>query len=220
MPRQERIVLAGELHHVTQRGNFRKDVFIDDQDRAVYLKYVDENAKEYGLWIYAFCLMDNHVHFVVKPINAHALAKTFRVTHQKYSSYFNKRLKEFGHRWQARYYSCVVLGDHRSKIFRYVERNPVRAGMVKTPWDYPWSSARHHLGKNYQIITLADVKEYVDVPSWKNYLMKEEEEEELKALRLSTSQGRIYGPVEDIQDIQKNLSQKLLPRPLGRPKGP
>ena len=102
MPRQSRIVMPGKLHHVTQRGNYRQNVFYDDQDRAVYLRHIDQNAKKYGVKIYAFCLMSNHVHFIVKPENRDSLAQTFRVTHQKYALYLNKRLKEFGHRWQSR----------------------------------------------------------------------------------------------------------------------
>ena len=144
MPRQARIVLSGYLHHVTQRGNYRQNIFFEDQDRVVYLKYFNENAQKYGVQVYAFCLMDNHVQFIVKPLAENSLAKTFRVTHQRYSLYLNNRLKQFGHRWQSRFYSCVLLGEHIAKAIRYVERNPVRAGMVQVPWQYVWSSARAH----------------------------------------------------------------------------
>jgi putative transposase len=218
MPRQARIVLPGKLHHVTQRGNFQQNVFFDDQDRAVYLKYVNDNAQKYEVQIYAFCLMDNHVHFIVKPSRPDSLAAAFRVSHQKYSLYLNQRLKEHGHRWQSRYYSCVVLGEHIQRVFRYVERNPVRAKIVKYPWHYSWSSARAHLGENYKIIMLADIKEYVGVPSWKEYLLQDESEKDLSLLRTSTLQGRIYGPAEIIADLQKRFKQNLLPQPKGRPK--
>ena len=153
MPRTARIVIPGCLYHVTQRGNYRQNVFYEDQDRAVYLKYIEEYAGKYKLGIYAFCLMDNHVHFIVKPHNLDSLAKTYRVVHQKYSLYLNRRLKEYGHRWQSRFYSCIVLGSHIPKAVKYVERNPVRAGMVEQPWHYAWSSARAHIGKSYKIIS-------------------------------------------------------------------
>jgi putative transposase len=218
MPRQARIVFPGKLHHVTQRGNFRKKIFFDDQDRVVYLKYFNETAREYKTKIYAFCLMDNHVHFVVKPLARDSLGKTFRVAHQKYSLYLNKRFNEFGQRWQGRYYSCVVLGMHIPKVFRYVERNPVRARMVDNPWDYSWSSARMHLGKKYGIINLADAHDFIKVRSWKEYLMDEEGADDLKMVRLSTFQGRVYGPIEIIQELQKKSKQKLLPSPRGRPR--
>ena len=93
MPRQARIVMPGNLHHVTQRGNYRQDIFFEDQDRVVYLKYLNKNANQYDLDIYAYCLMDNHVHFIVKPNDYNSLAKVFIVTHQKYSLYINSRLE-------------------------------------------------------------------------------------------------------------------------------
>jgi len=179
MPRQARIVLSGYLHHVTQRGNYRQNIFFEDQDRAIYLKYLNENAQKYGVQIYAFCLMDNHVHFIVKPIEKNSLAKTFRVVHQRYSLYLNNRLKQFGHRWQSRFYSCVLLGEHIVKAMRYVERNPVRAGMVQMPWQYAWSSARAHLGKKYKIITLSNIDDNYHVGSWKNYIAKEDSLEDI-----------------------------------------
>jgi len=218
MPRRARIVWPGELHHVIQRGNYRRNIFFEDQDRAVYLKYMNENSQQYGLKVYAFCLMDNHVHFIVKPEAWDSLAKTFCVTHQRYALYLNKRLKEHGHRWQSRYYSCVVLGTHIARAVRYVESNPVRAGMAKTPWAHPWSSARAHLGKPYRIIKLADISEYIQVASWKKYLLMKEEEDMLKYLRESALQGRVFGPLTVIQKLQKNLKQKLLPCARGRPR--
>ena len=218
MSRQARIVLPGELHHITQRGNYRQRVFFDDQDRAVYLKYLDFNAKKYGVLIYAFCLMDNHVHFLVKPIKAESLAKTFRITHQRYSLYLNNRLNEYGHRWQSRYYSCVVLGTHIPTAVRYVEQNPVRARMVACAWHYPWSSAKAHTGKKYKIIALADIKEYVNIDSWKDFLSREELEEDLKVIRITTKQGRIYGPSDIIEHWQNRFKQKLTFQPKGRPR--
>ncbi len=218
MPRQARFVLPGELHHVTQRGNFHQKVFFDDQDRVIYLKYMQEFAKKYNLLIYAFCLMDNHVHFLVKPVTRDSISKTFQAVQQKYSLYLNKRCQEFGHRWQARYYSCVVLGNHVLTVFRYIERNPVRAGIVEKPWDYAWSSARMHLGTKYNIISLENVKEFIDVPSWERYLADKDNDSDLKSLRRSTYQGRIYGPVEVVQVIQKQFKRKLLAQPRGRPK--
>jgi putative transposase len=191
MPRQARIVMSGQLHHITQRGNYRQNVFLEDQDRVVYLKYFNEYAQKYGLFVYAFCLMDNHVHFIVKPMANEALAKTFRVTHQRYSLYLNKRLNQFGHRWQARYYSCILYGDHIVKALRYVERNPVRAGMVNLPWEYVWSSAGAHMGKEQKIITLSDLGEYYPVSSWREYVSTEDEQEDVFNIRQSTRQGQI-----------------------------
>ena len=127
MPRCARIVWPGELHHITQRGNYRQNVFYEKQDRVVYLKYLEENARKYGLKVYAFCLMDNHVHFIVKPEARDSLAKALRVTHQRYALYLNKRLKEYGHRWQSRYYSCVLMGSHIARG-RYAMLRIIQSG--------------------------------------------------------------------------------------------
>jgi len=167
--------------------------------------------------IYAFCLMDNHVHLIVKPDKKNSLAKALRVTHQRYALYLNKRLTEHGHCWQSRYYSCVVFGTHILKAIRYVENNPVRAGIVSVPWGYPWSSARAHFGKQYKIISLADIREYIKAPSWRKYLMVEDDKEDIYYLRQSTLQGKVYGPMEMIQDLQKRFNRRLLPRARGRP---
>lgn len=218
MPRQARIVLPGQLYHVTQRGNFRQKVFFDDQDRALYLKYLEENAIKHGLHIYAFCLMGNHVHFIVKPNDEQSMANVFRVTHQKYSLYVNKRIDQFGHRWQSRFYSCLLLGDHISKAVRYVERNPVRAGIVNKPWQYAWSSARTHLGTTYQIITLSKISDYIQVSSWKKYLDQEEDEEDLNNIRQGTLQGKAFGPKEIVEEFEEKIGKGLGILSRGRPK--
>ena len=90
MPRQARIVIPGELFHLTQRGNYRQRIFEDDIDRAYYLKLFEECKNKYGLELFAFCLMDNHVHFVVKPLYKDSLAQTICRCHQRYAYYFHK----------------------------------------------------------------------------------------------------------------------------------
>jgi putative transposase len=217
MPRKARVVLPGELYHVTQRGNYRQKVFFDDQDRAVYLKYLEEYAQKYELKIYAFCLMDNHVHFIVSPCHNQSMAFAFRVTHQKYSLYLNKRLKQFGHRWQSRFYSCLLLGDHIQKAMRYVERNPVRAGMVNNPWQYAWSSARAHVGIRNKLLTLGDIKDYIEISYWKNYITQYDQDEDLYNIRIGTIQGKAIGPREMIEAIEKESGNKLTIRSRGRP---
>ena len=217
MSRQARIVLPGQLYHVTQRGNFRQRIFFDDQDRVMYLKYIQENASMYKMDIYAYCLMDNHVHFIVKPTHEHSLAYAFRVTHQQYSLYLNKRLNQFGHRWQSRFYSCLLLGTHISKAIRYVERNPVRAGMVKKPWQYSWSSTRAHLGQSYKIITLANISDYIEVFSWREYLSQEEGREDIDNLRKGTMQGKAFGSKEEIEKVERVTGQQLSTVSRGRP---
>jgi putative transposase len=146
MPRKARIVLEGIAHHITQRGNYKQKIFEDDEDKKVYLEFISKYAEDYDLKIYAFCLMTNHVHFIGVPEKSDSLAFTFKYAHMRYSQYFNRKHRNNGHLWQGRFFSCPLGEKHLNQAVRYVERNPVRAGIVKYPWDYLWSSAGVHSG--------------------------------------------------------------------------
>ncbi|MCL0086503.1 transposase [Thermodesulfovibrionales bacterium] len=112
MPRITRIVAVGLPHHITQRGNYRQNVFLDDNDRKHYLSWIHEYSTTYSLSLLAYCLMDNHVHFIAIPKREDSLAKTFNTSHIRYSHYFNKKIKTTGHLWQGRFYSCILDEPH------------------------------------------------------------------------------------------------------------
>ncbi len=218
MPRQGRIIVTGELFHVTQRGNYKQCIFEDDFDRVHYLKLFEEYKNKYGLELFAFCLMDNHVHFIVKPLHAHSLAETMCRCHQRYAYYLHKKREVQGHLWQERFYSCLLYGDHISHALRYVERNPVRAGMVAQPWDYSWSSARAHLGTEYKIITLSDCSSYVGDINWRDFISQYDDEEQIKQIRENTLRGLVVGPQEAIINLELILGRDILTKPRGRPR--
>ncbi len=131
MSRSARIVIPNFPYHITQRGNYRQDIFQDDEDRLRYLSWIDEYSKKYDLSVFAYSLMDNHVHFIAIPQKEESLAKVFSIVHMRYSQYFNKKRKTSGHLWQGRFYSCVLDEPYLMTAIRYVEKNPVRAGIVK-----------------------------------------------------------------------------------------
>ena len=151
MPRSARVVFEGVVHHITQRGNYRQNIFEDSADRKKYIEFVSEYSRKYQMKIYAYCLMTNHVHFLAAPLRSNSLAMTFKYTNMRYSSYFNKKNRRAGHLWQARFYSCPLHHDHTLEALKYVERNPVRAKMVQFPWEYEWSSAREHVGMSVMV---------------------------------------------------------------------
>jgi len=153
VPRRARVVFEGVVHHITQRGNYRQNVFEDDSDKRKYVEFIREYSEKYGMKIYAYCLMSNHVHFIAAPVKEDSLAMTFKYVNMRYSSYFNKKNRRSGHLWQGRFYSCPLQFEHALEALRYVERNPVRAKMVELPWEYEWSSAREHVGFNAEIDT-------------------------------------------------------------------
>jgi len=218
MPRQARIVFPGYLHHVTQRGNYQQKVFQEDQDCAVYLRYINKYSKKYAVDIFAYCLMHNHVHFIVRPNNKESLASAFNGAHQRYAYYYHKKIDRNGHLWQARFFSCILHGDHIPTAIRYVEKNPVRAGMVKHPWEYKWSSVHAHLGKKYKIIRLANINEVIQARSWKSFVAEDEMDQDVETIRNCTYRGYVVGPKSFIKFLEKKLCRKLLPKGRGRPK--
>jgi len=145
MARLARVVVGGLPHHVTQRGNYRQDVFLCDEDRTTYLAILKECAPPAGLHVVGYCLMTNHVHLIAVPGQPDALATALRRAHGRYAHWENARRSRTGHLWQNRFFSCVMDEPYLASAMRYVERNPVRAAIIAHPADYRWSSAQAHL---------------------------------------------------------------------------
>ena len=143
--RRARVSISGMAHHVTQRGNRQGDVFVDAEDRHLYMELLREYSARHRLRLWAYGLMTNHSHLIVVPETQSALSDALRGTQGAYASLFNRKYGFSGHLWQARFYSCVLDEQHLEHAVRYVECNPVRAGMVDRAEDYPWSSAVPHV---------------------------------------------------------------------------
>ena len=146
MARAARIVIPGEPHHITQRGNNKQNVFFTNQDRTAYLRFLKEESQRNGVHIVGFCLMSNHIHIIGIPEKTESLQKAIGRTHFRYTQFFNRLHNQSGHLWQNRYFSCAMDEPHFMYALRYLEQNPVRAGLEKQEWDYPWSSAKAHIG--------------------------------------------------------------------------
>ena len=221
MPRIARVIVVDQPHHITQRGNYGQDVFLDDSDREKYLSFLNEYRKKYKLSILAYCLMTNHIHFIVIPHTEEALSKVFNTTHMRYSQYFNKKVKEKGHLWQGRFYSCALDNVHLMEAVRYVERNPVRARMVKQPYQWKWSSALEHVGKQSEdVLGVGQFLNYagIDESEWLNYLAEREDEKVIVDLKKSTLTGRPLGEESFIAELEKKTGRRLRALPWGRPK--
>lgn len=159
MARLPRIVIPGVPHHVTQRGNRRQPVFFSDDDRREYLELVATAANAVGTTCLAWCLMDNHVHLILVPPDEDGLRATLGEAHRRYTRMINFREGWSGHLFQGRFASYPMDDAHLMAAVRYVETNPVTAGMVKRAQDWPWSSARSHLdGKRAGEDELTDVR--------------------------------------------------------------
>jgi putative transposase len=146
MPRHARAVAVGYPHHITQRGNNSEPVFFDDNDRLIYLEILRHYATENHVDIWAYCLMTNHIHILAAPQEPNSLSQGIGLTNLKYTKYFNRKYYRSGRIWQNRFYSSIVDTDtHLWAVARYIENNPVKAGITATVLDYRWSSVHHHV---------------------------------------------------------------------------
>jgi putative transposase len=221
MSRIARIVAPEVPHHITQRGNGRRDVFFQDRDRLLYLELLGRYAKEYRLGIWAYCLMSNHIHLVATPQRPDSLARALGRTHIDYARYRNIVERGCGHVWQARFFSCPLDETHLWRAMAYTERNPVRAGMVNVADEYRWSSARAHVrdGDETGILDLGVWRQRYDAARWRDVLRGGVDEETLQErLRDATLRGRAMGSEEFIDRLEKQMGRKLRPNPPGRPR--
>lgn len=220
MPRIARIVLPGYPHHITQRGNNRQDTFFTDDDRRAYLAILRSQAKRYGLTLLGYCLMTNHVHLVVIPQGPDSLNKAIGRTHWIYSQAINRWHGRSGHLWQSRFYSCALDDAHLIAAMAYLERNPVRAGLARVAWKYPWSSAEAHLNlKDPQGLISLDRWRVVSAHlNWRQVLERKEEAAEISRLRIHTRRGRPLAGDRFLSKLETALGRRLRPLPRGRPK--
>jgi len=214
-----RVVAAGVPHHVTQRGNARQNVFDDSDDRRIYLHLLRRYASEHGLGIWAWCLMTNHVHLLAVPKTGAALAHALGHTHRDYARYHNARSGKSGHLWQARYYSCPVDAPGVCTVMAYIERNPVRAGLVERAEDFQWSSALAHVTDRDESGFLERAPESHSKERWREMLRIGVEDEAFgERIRLATMTGRPFGSEEFAEELELAAHRRLRPRRAGRPR--
>lgn len=167
MPRQARIVVPDVPHHVIQRGNRRQDVFFTDDDYRMYLSLLKDKCSMVNTGIQAYCLMSNHVHLIVTPKDEHGL-RAIGEAHRLYTRYINFKMDWRGYLWQGRFGSYPMDEAYLYEALRYVELNPVRAGMCAHPCDYRWSSARQRQkGSGSQDLKTAPLPSMID--DWESY---------------------------------------------------
>ena len=205
-------------HHITQRGNESRNIFFTPEDREVYLGLLKKYAELHRVDLLGFCLMTNHVHLVLLPKRADSLAKLLRDVQMRYSQYRHAIERGSGHLWQGRYYSCAVEPERLGPLMRYVELNPVRAGLVAESEVYRWSSAATHLGAAdpWNILALAHWQLLWTPQQWSDVLRFGNDE--YAAIRQATYGGRPLGSEEFVIRLERFLQRPLKPKPPGRPK--
>lgn len=189
MARLARVVVPDLPHHVTQRGNRRERVFFGDEDHRAYLELISGAARRSGTAIWAYCLMPNHVHFIMAPSHEDGLRATFAEAHRRYTARIHARKNWTGHLWQGRFSSTCMDERHLLAAAPYVPMNPVRAKLTHKACDWPWSGARAHLaGKDDGVITVRPLLDRI--PDFAALLAADEDEAAVMAIRRSRSTGR------------------------------
>ena len=218
MPRIARLVVPEFPHHITHRGNRKLPTFCDETDRAVYMRLLGEYAKRYALRIWAYTLMTNHIHLVAVPDYEDSLAAVIRDAHGNYAKYFNQVHGATGHLWEGRFYSSVLDSGHLRRAVRYVERNPVRAGITRRGEDYEWSSAQAHCRLRVDPLLTDPIPPGEWPRDWSSWLDEEVPAEETARVRRQTFLGRPLGTESFVVGLERQLGRRLRPRPRGRPK--
>ncbi len=211
MPRNPRCVLPGVAYHITQRGTNGQEVFLTASDRETYLRLLAKTREDAGVRLLSWCLMPNHVHLIAVPENEDSLAVLLRRVHGRYAQMLNAREARTGHLWQNRFFSCALDTKHLRRALAYVEKNPVRAGFVARAEDYPWSSARVHLGLEEDwrgLLDLEFLREIGGEKAWRELLMTREEAAMLRLLRRCTYSGRPFGPEAFLSEFENHFGRK------------
>jgi len=212
------VVAVDVAHHVTQRGNARQYILNSDGERMVYLDLLRQSVQLHSLSVIGYCLMSNHVHFVVIPGKATGMAKALKEAHGQYATYWNPAHASSGHAWQGRFYSCPLDTAHLWEALRYAELNPVRAGLVARAQEWKWSSAAAHCGTSEpdELLEMEPWRENRSVASWRDFLSAGETESELAAIRQCTHSGRPLGTKEFVKELEEMTRRQLAPRKGGR----
>ncbi|MDQ7011315.1 MAG: transposase [Mariprofundaceae bacterium] len=212
-----RVVIPGVPHHVTQRGVRRMETFFDDEDYEAYLSLMREWCLASGIEIWAYCLMPNHVHLIAVPESESSLARGIGEAHRRYTRHINFRKGWKGYLWQGRFASFPMDEEYLLASVRYVELNPVRAGLVKSAEDYRWSSARAHLaGRDDRLVK---VKPMLDrVPDWSE-LLASGSQDAFDALRMHERTGRPLGDEAFVERMSEIAGRELGRKKPGPKKG-
>lgn len=221
MPRHARTVFADVPHHVTQRGNRRGQVFFTDADRRVYLGWLREYADAVAVDVVAYCLMTNHVHLVLVPPAAQGLYQLLKPLNMRFAQRINRMREWKGHVWQGRFHSSALDETGLLMAVRYVERNPVRAGLVSRAEEYPWSSAGAHCGFRHDpVLTVPSRWQEAlrSVGGWSQWIAGSDDSRSQEALRRCTGQNLPCGSPAFIEMLERNSGRPLRLREPGRPR--
>jgi len=227
MPRKARVILSNTPHHIVQRGHNRKAVFIEQGDYRYYLDNLLEWKEKLSCKVYVYCLMTNHVHLIIDPGEApENLSRLMKRLAGRQTRLVNAVEARTGSLWEGRF-KCSPIDTHRYLLAccRYVERNPVRAGMVSQPEKYKWSSYRGKVGLAENTIIDRDVcytslghdsaTRQTAYTIWVNH---GEDKDDVKLIRAALARGQLTGTTRFAEEVEERIGFRVQMRGPGRPR--
>lgn len=226
MPRPFRYTLPGVPQHVVQRGNDRQPVFFSPDDYRFYKACLYEASRAEALAIHAYVLMTNHVHLLVTPTTRGAISRVLQSVGRRFVQFINLNHGRTGTLWEGRHKASIVQSERYFRACHaYIEQNPVRAGMVRGPLDYPWSSCRHYAGRDTDPL-ITDAQTFLEGGlelearrvAHLETLRTELSAERLNLIRTQTERGGVIGDARFRGEIERMLGRRLPGAPRGRPR--
>jgi putative transposase len=226
MARLPRLTLPGHPHHIIQRGNNRQAIFATDADYKTLLQMLEEQARKHHVAIHAYVLMSNHFHLLATPETADGIPLMMQALGRNYVRYFNRKQARTGTLWEGRYKSTLIQAErYLLACMVYIDLNPVRAGIVSEPADYPWSSHQHYIGRCPQkLITPQSLYwQLGNTPFARDIAYAELIRagiglSEERALTTATTQGWALGDLDYVEDLQRRTDRRVSKGKAGRPK--
>ena len=225
MARLPRLTLPGYPHHIIQRGNNRQPIFSRAADYQTLLDVLDKNAKKFNVAIHAYVLMSNHFHLLATPATAEGLPQMMQAVGRRYVRYFNDTQQRTGTLWEGRYKSTLIQTDrYLLACMAYIDLNPVRAGLVSGPQDYPWSSYGHTTGQRIDKLITSHplVWELGNTPfareaAYAQLVQSGISPVQQAALTEATLRGWALGEPDFVADLQMRTERRVSKAAAGRP---
>jgi putative transposase len=225
MARLPRLTIPGYPHHIIQRGNNRQPIFAGNADYESLLSLLEENAHKFGVAIHAYVLMSNHFHLLATPEAPQAIPQMMQAVGRRYVRYFNRIQGRSGTLWEGRYKSTLIQTErYLLACMAYIDLNPVRAGLVADPGDYPWSSHGHYVGRRHdRLVTPHPLYwELGNTPfareaAYAELVRSGITAEQQRALTESALRGWALGEADYVADLQKRTLRRVSKTSAGRP---
>lgn len=225
MARLPRLIVPHQPHHVIQRGAGQQAVFLDADDYLMFLKYLKEATRQFKVAIHAYVLMPNHIHLLASPADQTGMARMMQWIGRFYVPYFNLKYGRVGTLWQGRYKAAVVDSERYFLVCaRYIELNPVRAGLASVPEDYRWSSYQHHVGMRsdpliaeHALFWALGNTPFAREAAYRQLIEQSISASEVQAMTEATLKGWAIGSEQFKAALEKQSHRRVRPARRGRP---